>query len=51
MNKYEKEAVFMFFIVVIASIAIAVLALQLERAEEQLSSSCLNGDHYEATKK
>lgn len=50
MNKYEKEAAFMFFMVVIASIAIAVLALKLEKAEERLSFNCLNGDHYEVVK-
>lgn len=51
MDKYEKEAAFMFFIIIIASLAIAVLALKLERAEAKLEFNCLNGGQYEVVKK
>jgi hypothetical protein len=51
MNKYEKEAAFTLFIIIIASITIAFLTLKLEKAEEQLPSSCLSKDHYDVTKK
>ena len=51
MDKHEKEASLMFFILVIASIVIAVLTLKLDRAEAKLELNCPNGDHYEVVKK